>query len=286
MAVLRPECSKRKVVIMANFVFENKSIYYEEYGQGAPILVLNGIMMSCMSWKEFVDPLKENNRLILMDFLDQGKSQRMTEPFSQSLQVEVVHALLNHLKIDRINLVGISYGGEIALQFAVKYPERLERLALFNTTAKTGPWLKDIGDAWNLAANDADAYYLTTIPVIYSPGFYLKNNDWLNRRRELLRSVFSNPDFTSAMERLVNSAAEYDVSEQIHNISAPTLVVSCEQDYLTPMEEQRIIASLIPDCQRVILPNCGHASMYEQPVLFTSLILGFFNNSKMRYGIV
>lgn len=271
---------------MAYFIFEGKSIYYEEYGQGTPLLVLNGIMMSCASWKEFIEPFSANNRLILMDFLDQGKSQRMTEPFSQALQVEVVHALLNHLNIDRINLVGISYGGEIALQFAVKYPECLERLALFNTTAKTGPWLRDIGDAWNLAAGDADAYYLTTIPVIYSPGFYLKHNDWMNSRRELLRPVFSNPDFTSAMERLVNSAAEYDVLEEIHKISAPTLVVSCEQDYLTPMEEQRVIASLIPDCQRVILPYCGHASMYEQPVLFTSLVLGFFNNPKMHYGIV
>jgi len=270
---------------MANFVFENKTIYYEEYGKGSPILVLNGIMMSCLSWKEFIEPLSANNRLILLDFLDQGKSQRMTEPYSQELQLEVVHALLDNLGLERVNLVGISYGGEIALQFAVKYPERLERLALFNTTAKTGPWLKDIGDAWNLASGDADAYYLTTIPVIYSPSFYLKNNDWLNRRREILRPIFSNPDFTSAMERLVDSAAKYDILKEIHRISASTLVVSCEQDYLTPMEEQRQIASLIPNCQRVIIPNCGHASMYEQPVLFTSLILGFFNNPKLRYEI-
>ena len=54
-----------------------------------------------------------------------------------------------------------------ALKF--KIWERVERLLLFNTTARTGPWLGDIGDAWNLASGDPDAYYLTTIPVIYSP---------------------------------------------------------------------------------------------------------------------
>ena len=271
---------------MANFVFEGKSVYYEEYGQGSPILMLNGIMMSCASWKEFVDPFKADNRLILVDFLDQGKSEHMTEPFSQSLQVELVKALLEHLNIEKVNLAGISYGGEIALQFAVKYPQFLARLALFNTTARTGPWLRDIGDAWNLATASADAYYLTTIPVIYSPGFYLKNNEWLNRRRELLRPVFSNPDFTSAMRRLTDSAADYDVSAEIHKISVPTLIASCEEDYLTPMVEQKLIASLIPNCQRVIIPNCGHASMYEQPMLFTSLVLGFFNNTKTRFEIV
>ncbi len=157
---------------------------------------------------------------------------------------------------------------------------------LFNTTARTGPWLRDIGDAWNLAAGDGEAYYLTTIPVIYSPGFYLKHNDWMNRRREALRPIFSNPDFTSAMERLVNSAAKYDASGEISSIKAPALVVSCEQDYLTPMEEQKTIESLIPNCQRVIVPNCGHASMYEQPVLFSSLVLGFINNPKISYHIV
>lgn len=270
---------------MANFVFEDKSVYYEEYGQGAPILVLNGIMMSSYSWKVFVEPLSANNRLIFMDFFDQGRSSRMTEPYSQTIQIEAVHALLDHLSLERVNLIGISYGGEVALQFAIKYPERLERLALFNTTAKTGPWLKDIGEAWNLAAGNADAYYLTTIPVIYSPGFYVKNYDWLNSRRELLRTVFSNPDFTAAMERLVNSAANYDVSEEIHRISTPTLVVSCEQDYLTPMDEQRFIAAQIPNSHRVIIPDCGHASMYEQPVLFSSLILGFFNNNKLHFEI-
>jgi len=271
---------------MAYFEFDKKTIYYEEYGQGSPILVLNGIMMSCLSWKEFIDPLQANNRLILMDFLDQGRSQRMEEPYTQDIQVDVVRALLDHLSLERVNLAGISYGGEVALQFAVKYPERLDRLALFNTTSRTGPWLRDIGDAWNLAADDPDAYYLTTIPVIYSPEFYTKHNDWLNRRRELLRTVFSNPDFISAMKRLVDSAAQYDISSEIHRITAPTLVVSCEQDYLTPMDAQRLIASLIPNSQRVILPSCGHASMYEQPVLFTSLVLGFFNNQKIRFQIV
>ena len=68
---------------MADFVFHNgKRIHYEEYGQGKPLIILNGIMMSCASWAEFVEPFSENNRLILVDFLDQGKSDRMEGPMS------------------------------------------------------------------------------------------------------------------------------------------------------------------------------------------------------------
>jgi 3-oxoadipate enol-lactonase len=273
---------------MAHFVFDNKNIYYEEYGSGAPLILLNGIMMSCMSWKEFIEPLSKHNRLILVDFLDQGKSQSMENepPYTQDIQVDLVHALIEQFGLGKATIMGISYGSEVALQFALKYPEQLDRLLLFNATARTGPWLGDIGDGWILAEGDADSYYLTTIPVIYSPAFYKEHNDWMNNRRKLLRPLFGSKAFTSAMERLTNSAAKYDVSKEIHNIKVPTLVVSCQQDYLTPIEEQQYIVSQIPDCHYVVIPHCGHASMYEQPTIFAMLVDGFMNLSKVKYNIV
>ncbi len=271
---------------MAYVAFEGRRVYYEEHGQGRPLLVLNGIMMSCRSWSEFVEPFSENNRLILLDFLDQGRSDRMEAEYDQSIQAEVVKTLLDHLELKKACILGISYGGEVAQQFAVKYTEYVDRLILFNTTARTGPWLGDIGDGWNLAARDPDAYYLTTIPVIYSPRFYREQNGWMNRRREKLRPVFSDPEFIRAMVRLTNSARNYDVTKQLHRIKAPTLVVSCQQDYLTPLQEQELICSLIPDSRHVILPGSGHASMYEQPLLFAALTLGFCNCSRTRFDIL
>lgn len=271
---------------MAQFCFREKSIYYEEYGQGKPILVLNGIMMSCGSWGEFIEPFSAHNRLILLDMLDQGKSDKMEGDFSQGIQAEVVLALLDHLQLDKVNLLGISYGGEVALRFAVTYGDRLERLVLFNTTARTGPWLKNIGDAWNLAAADPEAYYLTTIPIIYSPTFYREHIDWMEDRRKVLQLVFGNADFIQSMIRLTNSSADYDVSHQISGIQAPTLVVSSQEDYLTPLAEQEWIASQIPKSQYVIIPRCGHASMYEMPVLFTALSLGFINTTKVDFSIL
>ena len=197
---------------MANFEFQGRSIYYEEHGQGRPLLVLNGIMMSCRSWAEFVEPFSRDNRLILLDFLDQGQSARMDGPYDQGIQAQVVLALLDHLSIDRACVLGISYGGEVALRFAIAHGERVERLLLFNTTARTGPWLGDIGDAWNLASGDPDAYYLTTIPVIYSPAFYREKRDWMAKRRETLRPVFGDPGFIQPMIRLTNSSRSYDVA--------------------------------------------------------------------------
>lgn len=271
---------------MAQFLFQDKNIYYETYGTGEPILMLNGIMMSCASWKEFIEPFSANNQLILLDMLDQGKSDKMDGPFSQKLQVEVVKALLEHLSIEKVNLIGISYGGEVALQFAVKYSECLNRLVLFNTTACTGPWLGDIGNGWNCASDDPLAYYFSTIPVIYSPVFYREHNEWMQARKEVLKNVFSDRAFIESMIRLTNSAADYDVLDRLGDIRVQTLVVSCNEDYLTPAEEQKRIAERIPDCEYIVIPNCGHASMYEKPMLFTALALGFINCSKGHFNIV
>ena len=88
------------------------------------------------------------------------------------------------------------------------------------------------------------------------------------------------------MVRLTNSAKNYDVVEELHRISAPTLVVSCQQDYLTPLEEQELICQHIPNSHHVVLPGSGHASMYETPLLFASLVLGFCNCGCTQFEIV
>lgn len=272
---------------MSEFVFKGKTIYYETYGEGRPLLVLNGIMMSCASWSEFKEPFSRNNYLVLLDFLDQGRSGKMHgESYDQDIQVEVVAALMNELSLEKASILGISYGGEVALQFALKYPGKTERLMLFNTTAATSPWLRDIGEGWIRAGSDPEAYYLATIPVIYSPEFYRNNLEWMNKRKKLLcGTVFADREFIEAMERLTDSAAHYDVSERLREIDVPTLVVSSVQDYLTPVEEQERIVKGIKGSHHVMIPGCGHASMYEQPVLFASLALGFLNNAKMNYTI-
>lgn len=273
---------------MAYFDFHGKQVYYEVYGEGKPLVILNGIMMSTASWRYFTDVFSHQNMLVLVDFLDQGKSQKLVnESYTQALQVEVVKSLLDHLKLDKVSLMGISYGGEVAQQFAIKYLEKLDRLLLFNTCAYTSPLLGDIGKAWNLAAETGNgaAYYYTTIPVIYSPSYYARRLDWMRNREKVLLPLFGNRDFTDAMVRLTKSADSHDVREKLHLITVPTLVVSSDQDMITPLMEQETMIKGIPNADHVILTDTGHASMYEKPLLFASLVLGFVNVSKTKFDI-
>jgi len=273
---------------MSQLIYKGRNIFYEVQGEGKPILILNGIMMSTKSWEPFVKSFTATNQLIRLDFFDQGQSDKLeNSAYTQDIQVDVMEALLKHLKIHKVSIVGISYGGEVAAMFAIKFPYMVDRLVLFNSTSYTSPWLAEIGHQWNAIGKTRDGatYYKATIPVIYSPSYYEKRLDWMKNREAYLLPIFSNPVFLDAMERLTNSAESYDVRDQLDKIIAPTLLVAADEDYLTPINNQKELHKKIKNSELVIIPGVGHASMYERPMIFVSLVLGFINTLETEYKI-
>lgn len=269
---------------MSELYFEGKKVYYEVHGQsGEPIVLLNGIMMSTASWKPFIDVMTVNNTLVLVDFFDQGQSARLTESYDHSIQVELLDAVLEEVSgriwYEKFTLMGISYGGEIAIQYALAHPNRVRRLVLSNTCGRTSPWLKKIGDGWNEVAKTGSgyAYYLTTIPVIYSTEFFEKRADWMDNREAFLTEYFSRPEVLEALIRLTDSSVTYNVVDRLHEITCPTLIISCSEDALVPPTEQILLHEKIPGSSYVTINGSGHCSMYEAPEAFASLVVGFAN---------
>lgn len=274
---------------MSIFKYKDKDIFYLIDGKDSSpkLLILNGIMMSTTSWEPFINTFKEQFQVIRLDFFDQGKSAKLDYFYKQDIQINLIKALLEYLKIDKINIAGISYGGEVALMFACHYPSYVNRLMLFNSSAYTNPWLKDIGDAWVKAGatRNGELYYKTTIPVIYSEKYYEEKLDWMEKREKVLVPVFSNPEFLDAMERLTRSAESFDVRDKLDDLDLPVMIVTADQDVLTPKRDQEYLYKRIKNAKWVIIPEVGHASMYENPVMFASLITGFFLIKDLEYKI-
>ncbi len=269
---------------MSIYKHNDLDIYYKIDGnindEKHIIVLLNGIMMSSLSWEIFTEAFSKNNTLIRYDMVDQGKSSTVDYQYTQELQVEVLKGLLDYLQLQKVNIVGISYGASISLQFAAKFPNYIDKMVVANVVAKTSPWLKSIGDGWNKVgeSRDGEAYYHISIPYIYSPQFYQKRLTWMENRKKILVPIFSDPDFLDAMERKTVSAETHDVREALPNIKIDTLIISSKEDYLTPMYEQDYIHNTMPNSKLVLLQECGHASMYEKPTQFTELVLGHINN--------
>ena len=269
---------------MAELFFEGKKVHYEIHGNGGePVVLLNGIMMSTASWKPFIECMTKHNTLVLVDFFDQGQSERMTESYDHSIQVALLDAVLEEVSAqiwyEKFAIMGISYGGEVAIQYALQHPARVRRLVLANTCGRTSSWLKKIGDGWNEVAKGGNgySYYLTTIPVIYSTKFYEDRAAWMDGREAFLTQHFSKPEVLQALIRLTDSSVTYNVVDRLHEISCPTLIISSSEDVLVPPTEQQLLHEKIKGSVYVTVNGSGHASMYEAPEAFATLTLGFAN---------
>lgn len=272
---------------MPKILIKGRDMYYETYGSGEPIVILNGIMMSTGSWTGFTDVLSEDNQLILLDFFDQGQSDRHCESYSQDLHVESLKELLDKLNISKVHLVGISYGGEIAQKFALANPDYLYSLSLANTTSHTTSLLKDIGENWIYASKNYDGveFFKATMPYIYSAKFYEENIDWL-KERELSFASSLNRDWYDGFVRLVRSAENLDIRDEIEKIEIPTMIIGAEDDITTPIKYQEEIYKRIKKSKFIIIKDSGHASMYEKPYEFISSILGFIKVANREINIL
>jgi pimeloyl-ACP methyl ester carboxylesterase len=261
---------------------KGKTIAYEVHGaktDQAPLILLNGIMMSTRSWVQFIPELTKNRQLVLMDFLDQGQSETLEGmEYDHGIQVEAVVAVMDALGAECYDLAGVSYGAQVGLQVALAVPNRVRKLAVFNASAYTSPWLRDIGEAWNHTArlHDPESYYYVALPYIYSNMFYTKNIQWMHERKALLMEVFTDA-FLDRMIRLTDSSKNFDVRDRLGEIACPVLVVGADHDYITPINEAEFLRDGIKMSQYYELHGCGHASMYEQPHAFYQLLEGFFS---------
>lgn len=263
-----------------------KEIFYEVYGQGEAVVFLNGIMMSTLSWKPFL-PVFTNYKMVLVDLIDQGGSDKAEDAYTQDYHVEMLKELIYALKLGKVHLLGISYGGEVAMKFALKHQNMLHSLILSNTTSETSNHMKDIEEAWDFAAStyDGKIFFKITMPYIYSAKFYYENSAWLKEREKVLSTALTK-EWYEGFRRALRSASSLNITNELENIKIPVLIIGSDLDIMTPLRNQEEMYKRIPGCRMVIIKDAGHASMYERPHEFAVCILGFMSILNKEIKIV
>ena len=188
------------------------------------------------------------------------------------LHVEDLAGLLTSLGIEKAHIGGISYGGEISMLFALKYPQRTRSLIVSSAVSQIDPMLAAMGALWSSALRDrnADALFETSLPLNFSENWLKANANIL----EATRKRYNQMDLAAA-ERLMLAFSEINFTDRLHSITAPTLVIVGELDILKPRRYAEIIAAEIPGAELVIIPHAAHAVCLEQPAAFNSTVLGF-----------
>jgi len=250
-------------------------LYYELHGMAEkPVLVLNNgiIMNAANSWGFQTKALSQHYRLLQYDCRGQGQSEHPQDTYSMEQHADDLAALLSEIGIESAHVAGISYGGEVAQAFVLKYPERVRSLILADTVSEVGPALRIIVQSWLDAARDgnAEAFFNTTVPWNFSSQFIAANPGLLKDAR----GRYDLLDYP-AVVRLCECFLKVDFTDRLSEIQTPTCILVGASDLLKGTEYAAILKGHIPQAEMHILPGAGHASCWERPQEFNSVILGF-----------
>jgi len=233
----------------------------------------NGIIMNAStSWAFQTRALSAHYRLLQYDCRGQGQSDHPKSSYCMELHADDLSALLEALNIENAHIAGISYGGEVAQAFVLRYPQKVRSLILADTVSEVGPELRLTIQSWvdALQVGDPLAFFNVTVPWNFSPEFIEKSAALLEdakKRYELL-------DFPAVI-RLCEAFFDVDFTARLGAIRVPTCILVGELDLLKGPRYAEILQLGIPHAEYHVLDGAGHASCWERPEAFNSVILGF-----------
>ncbi|MBI5947096.1 MAG: alpha/beta fold hydrolase [Chloroflexi bacterium] len=253
-------------------------LYYETHGDPAnpPIVMILGLSYRLAHWGRLPGLLAERLHVITFDCRGMGQSERRDEPYTIQDEVEDVAAVLDAAGVQRAYVYGRSRGGMIAQEFALTHPERCAGLVLTGTSHR-GPGSVGYSDAVTRAMNFTPD--MTREQIFETQNIAMAAPGWRERDPEafayLLRTDLEAPPRRFAVVRQQEAIASWSSKDRLPSLRMPVLVLCGEDDGMTPPENSRQIAALIPGARLHLIPQCGHNPMLEKPEEVARLVLDF-----------
>jgi DNA-binding winged helix-turn-helix (wHTH) protein/pimeloyl-ACP methyl ester carboxylesterase len=252
---------------------DGAQIAYSVAGQG-PVLVkaanwLNHLEFELKSpvWRHWLPVLTEHHTLIRYDERGNGLSSWNITDFSFESWLRDFEQLIDELQLKRFSLLGISQGAAVAVWYAAKYPEKVDRLVLHGSFARG--WMKrpipneiEKRNAFmtlvRLGWGKDNPAFRQMFTTLYMPDALPEHQEWWNE----LQRVCTSPE--NAVQ-LMNAAGRIDVVDLLPNVKCPTLVMHCSGDEAVRVAEGRLVAARIPRSQFIELPSRNHLVIHSEP---------------------
>jgi pimeloyl-ACP methyl ester carboxylesterase len=246
-------------------------VYYESKGEGTPVLLINGQGMTLDSSWRTMDAMARSFRVLAFDNRDTGRSSFSPLPYSVMQMADDAIAVLDAAGDESAHVYGHSLGGIVALDLALRYPDRVRALVLGATTGG-GPTaipsdpqaLTFFARVGAMAPEEAE---WAAVPYTY--GVETRRHHGQRIAEDIARRLDSRPDnlplATLAYVHQVTVAATHNRMLSLGSITAPTLVVHGAQDATMSPENARILADTIPGAELQMWPGAGHFYQTDEP---------------------
>ena len=258
------------------------TLHYVRRGSGEPMLLIQGMSGNHLSWGEpFLTDLERDFELVAYDHRGVGHSSAVTDPFTIADLADDAAALLDALGWETAHVVGISMGGMVAQELALRHPQRLRSLTLGCTyCGGSGSALASNEVASKLAeammSGDRDRAIATSYEVNVSPGYGADQSAYAT----FYEMATALPTPVPVIMLQAQAVYAHDTLDRLGEIGAPTLVIHGTLDEMLPYPNAVLISSRIPDAELVTLEGVGHMFWWEQPERSAEAIRGLVERSR------
>jgi pimeloyl-ACP methyl ester carboxylesterase len=251
------------------------NLYYETHGTGRPLILLHGGLGSGEMFGPSLSTLAEHHQVILPDLQGHGRTADIDRPIDPRLMAGDIAALIDHLGLDRPDVVGYSLGGGVAFHLAVAYPEKVRRLVSASANVRRDAIYPEMLDQ-QLQVNAAAAEFLKDTPMY-----------------QLYQRVAPRPDdFPRLLDKIgAAMAKDFDFSDEVRGLQVPTLIVAADADMAPPSHYVEVFKLLDGGVRDggwmgegrpkgghalAILPGLTHYNLAESP-LFAAVACAFLD---------
>ena len=263
---------------MPTLALADIDLYYEELGAGPDLLFANGSGSSIEAARPLIERFAEHFHVLVHDQRGLGKSAIPPGPYSMADYAADAAALLDHLEWDRARVVGISFGGMVAQELAVTWPERVECMALLCTSpGGIGGASFPLHELAGLPAEEARVKGFQLLDSRFTP-------EWLDahpRDRALAEAMAARrlgsktPDQLRGGALQLEARSRHDVCDRLARVTCPTLIAAGRFDAIAPPTNAEAIAARIPGADLRFYEG-GHAFLAQDRTA-TPDVLGFLN---------
>jgi pimeloyl-ACP methyl ester carboxylesterase len=260
-----------------------RKLAYDEVTPPNPkgtILLLTGLASKRLGWYKQLNYFGQFYRTIALDHRDTGDSDYVTDAYTNADQADDAAALLKALGIAKANVIGISMGGFITLQLAIRHPELVEKVVLVATSS---------GGETHTRPSDEMMATLVERPTNIEPGElaiasytsimgqgFLDNNP--NERNMVAEIARYKPQKPEAYFRQLQACMSHDSTGGLANLKMPVLVVHGDYDPLVPYANGQYLAAHIPGAKFITYPQVGHIPIIEVADQFNQDVLDFLES--------
>jgi len=271
---------RKKLITAGGLTVEQKTVnagnintFYLSAGKGEPLVLLHGAGGGAVLWGPIIDLLSRHFHVIAPDVVGYGESDKPDAPYDKKFFSTWLCKFCDSLNLEKINLLGNSQGGAIAMQFTLDNPDKVKKLMLVGS-AGLGGWGISPGAMFNMAAANIFPTKRTVQKIVKYLVHKIDNfpgDDGIAYLLEVIWSSGGKLPFVNGKGRAVAPFS----SDKLRQISNPALIIWGEKDRILPVSHGKKGHKKMPGAQFRIIPDAGHTPFIDQPEEFKDIILHF-----------